>query len=135
MSREGTDISDKKEEQLETQGGTMETSYLPGQRPKEKQDKKDEIHPYILTSGEEQRQPDKRSSEDYDGIDERLDDKKFDYDGIDSHSEDDKSDIKSLEGGDDEQSNDYDGIDNPQEKVDKDYDKIDDRYGEGGYEG
>jgi len=106
-----------------------------GQRAKQKRDKKDEIHPYIFTSGKDQRQPVQRSSKDYDGIDKSLDNKGSDYDGIDTNSDDDKSDIKTLDGGFNEQGNDYDGIDNPQEGVDKDYDKIDESYGEGGHEG
>ena len=124
-----------KEKQLETLINITEDKNIRGKRSKEKRDKKDEIHRYDLTSGEEQRQPVQRNSKDYDGIDKSPDDKKFDYDGIDTHSEDEKSDITSLDGEDDEQGNDYDGIDNPQEEIDKDYDKIDESYGEGGYEG
>lgn len=135
VSEESTNISDRKEEQLKTADRKMETKYLPGQEPKEKRDREKKIHPYILTSGKEQRRPDPKRFKDYDGIDESPGDKKFDYDGIDTPSEDDKSDIKSLDGEFDEQGNDYDGIDDPQEDVDKDYDKLDESYGEGGSEG
>ena len=127
--------SEGKENQLETLINITEDNNIRGQKTKEKRDKEDENHRYILTSGAEQRQQLQRSSKDYDGIDESPDDKRSDYDGIDTNPDNDKSDIKTLNGGFNEQGNDYDGIDNPQESVDKDYDNVDESYGEGGYEG